>query len=46
MALLEQIFEKQGNVGDAVVEYRAYLKAAPHGTEAGPVKEALARMKR
>lgn len=45
MVLLGEIFEKQGNVSDAVVEYKAYLKMAPHGPEAQHAKEALARLK-
>lgn len=45
MILLGMIFEKQGNGADAVVEYRAYLKLAPHGPEAGRAKEALARLR-
>ncbi len=45
MVLLGEIFEKQGNAADAVVEYKAYLKLAPHGPEALHAKEALARLK-
>jgi tetratricopeptide (TPR) repeat protein len=45
MVLLGEIFEKQGNGSDAVVEYKAYLKMAPHGPEAQHAKEALARLK-
>jgi tetratricopeptide (TPR) repeat protein len=45
MVLLGEIFEKQGNVSDAVVEYRAYLKIAPHAIDAQRVKAALARLK-
>jgi hypothetical protein len=46
MVLLGLIFEKQGNARDAVVEYKAYLKLAPHGREAQQAKEALLRLKR
>jgi tetratricopeptide (TPR) repeat protein len=45
MVLLGQIFEKQGNASDAAVEYKAYLKVAPHGIEAKHAKEALARLR-
>ncbi len=45
MILLGAIFEQQGNTADAVVEYKACLKLAPHAFEAQHVKEALARLK-
>jgi len=45
MVLLGMIFEKQGNAPDAVVEYKAYLKQAPHGPEAEHAKQALARLR-
>lgn len=44
MVLLGAIFEKQGNASDAVVEYKAYLKLAPHGFEAQHARESLARL--
>ena len=44
MVLLGMIFEKQGNGPDAAVEYKDYLKLAPHGPEAEHAKEALARL--
>ena len=46
LVLLGQIFEKQGNPHDAVIEYRNYLQIAPGGPQAREVKEALARLKR
>jgi cytochrome c-type biogenesis protein CcmH/NrfG len=46
MVLLGEIFEKQGNASDAVVEYKAYLKMAPHGPGAQHAKEALVRIRR
>jgi Flp pilus assembly protein TadD len=45
MVLLGRIFEKQGNTADAVVEYKAYLRTAPHGPEAEFAKQALGRLK-
>ena len=45
-ALLGKILEREGNLRDAMVEYRSYLKAASHGTQTREVKEALARLKR
>jgi tetratricopeptide (TPR) repeat protein len=46
MLLLGAIFEKQGNVHDAVVEYKGYLKFAPHGPLAQQARNSLARLKR
>lgn len=45
MVLLGTIFEKQGNTADAVVEYKAYLRLAPHGREAQHAKAAIARLR-
>jgi tetratricopeptide (TPR) repeat protein len=45
MVLLGSIFEKQGNPHDALVEYRAYVKLAPHGARAQQAKNAIARLK-
>ena len=45
MVLLGSIFEKQGNPHDALVEYRAYLKLAPHGARSQQAKDAVARLK-
>ncbi len=46
LVLLGKIFEKQGNAHDAVIEYKNYLKVAPHGVKAEEAKEGLARLKR
>lgn len=46
LVLLGKIFEKQGNSHDAVIEYKNYLKVAPHGVKAEEAKEGLARLKR
>lgn len=45
MVLLGRIFEKRGNAADAVVEYKAYLKAAPRGAEAEFARQAVVRLK-
>jgi tetratricopeptide (TPR) repeat protein len=45
VVLLGEIFERQGNTHDAIIEYRNYLKVAPHGEQAKQVRDALARLK-
>jgi superkiller protein 3 len=45
LVLLGAIFEKQGNNQDALIEYKNYLKLAPHGLRADEAKEAVARLK-
>jgi tetratricopeptide (TPR) repeat protein len=45
VVLLGEIFEKQGNTHDAIIEYRNYLEVAPHGEYVKQAKDALARLK-
>ncbi len=46
LVLLGAIFEKQGNPHDAAIEYKNYLKIAPHGVQIAEAKEGWARTKR
>jgi Flp pilus assembly protein TadD len=46
LVLLGAIFEKQGNPHDAAIEYKNYLKIAPHGAQSAEAKEGYARTKR
>ncbi len=46
MLLLSAIFEQQGNAGDTVVEYKARLRLASHGSEAPHVRGALEPQRR
>ncbi len=46
LVLLGAIFEKQGNPHDAAIEYKNYLKIAPHGVQSPEAKEGYDRTKR
>lgn len=43
--LLGQIFADKGDSADALVEYKSYLQAAPHGDNAQKAKSEIARLK-